>query len=159
MNEIGESQAPLAPAPLWRRLLALLYDSLLLLGLWLVASALFLPFTGGEAVTRAHSPALFVLHRAVLVGVVVGFYGVFWTRQGHTLGMASWRLRVERDRTPAGLLSWSDVLCRLAAALLSWAVVGLGWLWCLVDARGRTWHDVLSGTRVVVVPKLPKSPR
>jgi uncharacterized RDD family membrane protein YckC len=42
---------------------------------------------------------------------------------------------------------------RLAAAVLSWLPAGLGWLWCVFDREHRTWHDVLSHTRVVVVPK------
>ena len=33
-----------------RRLAALLYDSLLLLALWFIATALLLPLTGGEAI-------------------------------------------------------------------------------------------------------------
>jgi uncharacterized RDD family membrane protein YckC len=86
-----------------------------------------------------------------VAGIVVVFYGLSWTRQGHTLGMASWRLRVQR--TDGALLSWPDTVRRLAAALLSWLPAGLGWLWCLYDREHRTWHDVLSHTRVVVVPK------
>src|SRR5512139_972837 len=129
------------PAGLFRRLAALLYDALLLLALWMIATACFLPFTGGEAVTWRHFPALTVLHRLVLVGIVVGFYGLFWTRQGHTLGMASWRLRLRR--LDGSLPRWSDTLVRLAAALLSWGLLGLGWVWCLVDRDRRTWHDML----------------
>jgi uncharacterized RDD family membrane protein YckC len=145
------------PAGLLRRLAALLYDSLLLLALWMIATACFLPFTGGEAVTWARSPVLAVVHRLVLIAVVVVFYGVFWTRQGHTLGMASWRLRLQR--TDGALPGWRDAALRLAAAVLSWLPLGLGWLWCLVDRERRTWHDVLSHTRVVVVPKRPRQAR
>ena len=83
--------------------------------------------------------------------MLIAFYGLSWTSRGQTLGMAAWRLRVEReDGRP---LTWPDVLRRLAAALLSWLVLGLGWLCALVDPRRRTWHDRLSDTRVVVVPR------
>jgi uncharacterized RDD family membrane protein YckC len=139
------------PAGLPRRLAALLYDALLLLALWMIATACFLPFTDGEAVTWQRFPLLTASHRLLLLGLTVGFYGLFWTRQGHTLGMASWRLRVER--LDGDLLTWSDSVRRLAAALLSWAALGAGWLWCLVDRERRTWHDVLSHTRIVVYPK------
>ena len=139
------------PAGLSRRLAALIYDALLLLALWMIATAAFLPFTGGEALRWRASPALFVLHKLVLIGIVVGFYGVFWTRQGHTLGMASWRLRAERlDGT---LLDWGDTVRRLLAAVLSWLPAGLGWFWCMFDRDHRTWHDMLSQTRVILVPK------
>jgi uncharacterized RDD family membrane protein YckC len=128
----------------------MLYDTLLLIALWMVATALFLPFTRGEALS-AQRPALELLYRIVLLAVAVGFYGYFWTTRGQTLGMAAWRLRVERE--DGGLLNWRDALLRLAAALLSWLVLGLGWLNALLDGERRTWHDRLTHTRVVVVPR------
>jgi uncharacterized RDD family membrane protein YckC len=65
--------------------------------------------------------------------------------------MASWRLRVERE--DGALLTWGDTVKRLAAALLSWLPLGLGYFWILFDREGRAWHDRLSRTRVVVLPK------
>jgi uncharacterized RDD family membrane protein YckC len=91
------------------------------------------------------------VYRAVLVLLTVGFFGVFWTRRGQTLGMASWRVRVERE--DGTLLDWGDTVRRLAAALLSWLPLGLGFLWVLVDPQRRAWHDRLSRSRVVVVPR------
>jgi len=138
-------------AGLLRRLGALLYDSLLLLALLIVATALFLPFTGGEALDPRTHPALEFAYRAVLVLLIVGFNGLFWTRRGQTLGMASWRLRVERE--DGHLLTWGDTLRRLAWALVALLPLGLGYAWVLVDPQRRAWHDRLSGTRVVVLPK------
>lgn len=142
---------PAAPPGLLRRLAAALYDSLLILALLMVATVPFLLVTGGEAVDAQRNPLLEWVYRAVLVLLVVGFYGIFWTRSGQTLGMASWRLRVLRD--DGATLTWGDTLRRLAAALLSWLALGLGWLWLLVDPARRTWHDRLSRTRVVLVGK------
>src|SRR4051794_16309069 len=101
------SSEGLPPAGLARRLGALLYDSLLLLALLMIGTACFLPFTGGEAVTFDAFPLLTVVHRVVLVLLIVGFYGVFWRQRGQTLGMASWRLRLERE--DGALLQWHDV--------------------------------------------------
>ena len=137
------------PGSLARRLGAMLYDTLLLLALWMLATALFLPLTGGEALQGAESPLLAAAHRAALVGVLIVFYGLSWTRCGQTLGMAAWRLRVERE--DGRLLTWPDVLRRLAAALLSWLPLGAGWVAALVDPDRRTWHDRLSRTRVVLL--------
>ena len=137
-------------AGLFRRLAALLYDSLLLIAILMIATAAFLPFTGGDAVTWRRFPWLWMVHKLVVAALIVGYYGVAWTRQGQTLGMASWRLRVERrDGT---LPDWRDTTTRVAGALLSWAPLGLGWWWCL-GPRHETWHDRLSRTRVVVLPK------
>ena len=129
----------------------MLYDALLLVALWMVTTALFLPFTGGEAVQTAGSPLLTLTHRAALIGVLIAFYGLSWTIRGQTLGMAAWRLRVERE--DGRLLSWADVLRRLGAALLSSLPLGAGWLAALVDPRRRTWHDRLSHTRVVLLTR------
>ena len=143
------------PAGLPRRLAAMFYDSLLLLAILMIATAAFLPLTGGEAITPTGNPALEYLYRLVLLALVVLFFGTFWTRRGQTLGMASWRLRVER--VDGSLLTWGDTVMRLGAALLSWLPLGLGYLWILIDRDRRAWHDRLTGTRVVVLPK--DSPR
>jgi uncharacterized RDD family membrane protein YckC len=139
------------PAGLARRLGAVVYDSLLLLAVLMIATAAFLPLTGGEALDPARHPTLEFAYRAVLLLLIVGYYGLCWTQRGQTLGMASWRLRIERDDGRA--LGWGDTTLRLAAAVLSWLPLGLGYLWIAFDPRRRAWHDRLSGTRVLLVPK------
>lgn len=139
------------PAGLLRRCGALLYDLLLLAAVLMVVTALFLPFTGGEAVTSAGNPLLEWTYRVALLGTIVLFFGAFWTGRGQTLGMAAWRLRVERE--DGGRLTWGDTVRRLGTAVLSWLPAGLGYLWILVDPQRRAWHDRLSHTRVIVVPK------
>ena len=152
IRKFSTNAHPVAGLP--RRLAAMVYDSLLLLALLLIATACFLPLTGGTAITWERFPVLWLSHKLVVAAVIVGFYGIFWTRRGETLGMTSWRLRVERlDGT---LLTWRDTLVRIGAAVLSWMPLGLGWIWCLVDRDGRTWHDILSQTRVVVLPKVKR---
>lgn len=138
-------------AGLPRRLGALLYDGLLLLAVLMVATALFLLLTGGEAVDPDRTPLLEFVYRMLLLLLIVGFFGVFWTRRGQTLGMASWRLRVERE--DGRLLGWGDTVRRLGWAIVSLAPLGLGFAWILVDPERRAWHDRLSRTRVVVLPK------
>jgi len=153
----GDPRATGAPDPeragLPRRLGALLYDGLLLLAVLMVATALFLPLTGGEAVDPRRDPLLELVYRAVLLLLITGFFGLSWTRRGQTLGMASWRLRLERE--DGTLPGWGDVLRRLGWALVSLLPLGLGFLWIAFDPQRRAWHDRLSGTRVVVVPKGP----
>jgi len=140
-----------APAGLLRRLGAMLYDSLLLLAVLMIATAAFLPLTGGEALDADAHPALEFVYRAVLVLLIVGYYGIFWTRRGQTLGMASWRLQIERD--DGATLDWRDTTLRLAAAILSWLPLGLGYLWIAIDPQQRAWHDRLSRTRILVTPR------
>lgn len=143
--------SPGIPAGLLRRLGAVLYDAMLVLAVLMIATAAFLPFTGGEALDPDAHPALEFVYRAVLVLLVIGYFGVFWTRRGQTLGMASWRLCIERDDGAA--LDWRDTAVRLAAAALSWLPLGLGYLWIAIDPQRRAWHDRLSGTRILLVPR------
>jgi uncharacterized RDD family membrane protein YckC len=150
------AEADLPPASLARRLAAMTYDALLLVGLLVLASALVtLPiglFLGPEAADALFRSAAFRWpFFAYCVLVVAGFHLWFWTHGGQTLGMKSWRIRVVRaDGTALRLI---DALRRWLAALLSWLPLGLGFLWSLVDSGRLAWHDRLSGTRLVVVPK------
>jgi uncharacterized RDD family membrane protein YckC len=138
-------------AGVFRRLGAMLYDSLLIIALWMVATAFLLPLTGGEAITADRVGALEYAYRAVLVLVFVGFFGGFWTRRGQTLGMAAWRLKLER--ADGGGITWTDSIKRLVAACVSFFVLGLGYFWVWIDRDRLTWHDRWTNTRVIVLPK------
>ncbi len=123
------------------------YDGLLLIALWMLATAAVLPLTGGEAVTSGNW-----IFRGYLLLIAGIFLCGFWWRAGRTLGMQAWRLRVvtmsDGDRPSA-----TQACIRFAAALLSWLPLGLGFLWVLLDRDGLAWHDRLSGTRLIVEPK------
>lgn len=130
------------PPGLWRRFGAMVYDGLLVVAFWMLATALLLPFTGGEAIRPDNG-----LYSAYLTLVSFGYFGWFWTHGGQTLGMRAWNLRL----TGAGEYgaTWRQALTRFVAACISWLAAGLGFLWMLVDVDRRTWHDRLSGTVLV----------
>lgn len=137
---------------LLRRLAAILYDSLLLFGLLLLASMMVtLPvgILAGEAAanTLPENPWF----RLWLALVPPAFFLLFWLKGGQTLGMRSWRLRVVRD--DGAPLRRADALKRLFWSLLSWLPLGLGYLWVLADRDRLAWHDRLSGTRLVVLKR------
>ena len=139
--------AALKSAGLLRRLAAVLYDALLLVAVLMTVTWLLLPLTHGEAITHDSVGAFEYFYRALLLGLLVAYFGFSWTRSGQTLGMLAWRIRVVR--ADGGHLRWRDVLLRLAAAVLSWIAFGLGYFWMLFDSNRLTWHDRLSRTRVV----------
>ncbi len=133
------------PAGLFRRLMAMLYDMLLLLSLLLFATALALLVTRGTL--DYHHP----LFRTYLFFVCFFFYAWFWTHGGQTLGMRAWRLRVQRlDGRPITL--WQALL-RFLAAIPSWALLGLGYLWILVDKNRMALHDRISESVIVRLTK------
>lgn len=132
---------------LLRRVGAMMYDALLVIGLLWLATIPFIALRGGEAVQIGDN----TIYRIVLVLVVYGFYVGFWTRSGRTLGMQSWRLQLEDQG--GGRPGFAACNIRFFAALLSLAPAGLGFWWQLWDKDHLTWHDRLSGTRIVHYPK------
>lgn len=82
---------PVSSAGLLRRLAAMLYDALLVIALLMLATALVLPFTRGEAIAADSPGWLMLAYRTVLAVVVAGYFGICWMSSGQTLG--SWRGR------------------------------------------------------------------
>lgn len=144
------------PAGLARRLGAMLYDSLLLFAVTWTVTALVIGlrvgWSGEAAVRSAGGPAASgLLLQVPLALAVVAFFVGFWTHSGQTLGMQSWRLRVETE--DGARLGWRVALARLLLAGVSAACLGAGYWWMLFDARKRSWHDTWTRTRVVLVPR------
>jgi len=106
---------PTSPS-LARRLGSLLYDSVLLFGvLMLAVSVLIIPYDLLAARPYPHDEALYrILMQLYLLAVIAAFYTFFWTRGGQTLGMRTWRIQVVRD--DGGPLALSDALRRFAWA-------------------------------------------
>ena len=143
-----ESKDSFKTAGLWRRLAALFYDSLLLLAIWFIATALLLPFTGGEAI-ESNNPLL----PTYLLFISFFFYAWFWMHGGQTLGMRSWRLQLQSLRP--GQLSWLQCLLRFLVAMPAGLLLGLGYLWMLIDKEKLSWHDRFSETRIVQLDRNP----
>lgn len=164
--------APSAPASLWRRLGALVYDGLLLLAVLFLGTLVLLPLTGGESITPQAAGGWEHAYRAWIALLVTGFFGLSWTRHGQTLGMMSWKIRLRREDGAA--LRWRDALLRLAvgavpalAALVGLVSIGrdgqllpTGWgvllllpaaanyLWMGLDPQARSLQDRLSRSRM-----------
>ena len=144
MDKAGETQG-YQPAGLFHRLGAMFYDSLLLLSILLVATALALMLTKGTL--HYHNP----FFRTFLFLTCFSFYAWFWLHGGQTLGMRAWRLRVQRpDGRPITI--WQALL-RFLVAIPSLALAGLGFFWMLVDRDKMTWYDRFSESVMVRMPK------
>lgn len=79
---------------------------------------------------------------------LAGLYFVWqWLHGGQTLAMKTWRIRlVTRAGAPLGL---RHALARYLFALAGVVLLGLGFLWALVDRERQFLHDRLAGTRIV----------
>ncbi|CAM4219801.1 RDD family protein [Vreelandella rituensis] len=146
------------PAALARRLGAMLYDGFLVAGIWFVVTVVHVAFArfvlGLEAQQVGQGPLQVASLRLLLVLSAMAFFIYSWTRGGMTLGMQAWRLRVQ---TPDGFsISVMQSLIRCLTAWVSLAALGLGYWWVLFDGERRSWPDIVSGTRTVVLPKRNK---
>jgi uncharacterized RDD family membrane protein YckC len=130
------------PCKLIRRLAAILYDATIVLAL-LMLSALLAMLLGMGQKTAFRDPG-FTLY---LLFVWFLYITWCWHQGGMTVGMRAWRIRIEDDLGCKP--SWGKTIVRFLASLLSAALLGAGFLWSMVDSRNRTWHDIVSGTRLV----------
>lgn len=159
-----------SPSPsIRRRLIAMIYETFLLLAVEMLAVGVWM-----LATQNRHDP----LYRHGLTAwlfLVTGAYFVHaWSGSGHTLAMKTWRLRLVADGHPRVplrravlryLLAWGWFL----PALLLCAAFGIGskggiaamlalgiaaWaLTALCDKERRFLHDRLAGTRLASIPK------
>lgn len=157
-----------------RRLISIVYESLLAL------AVLFLPFLAFELVVQgAHTPLTEHL-RQCLAFLVMGAYFIHqWSRDGQTLAMKTWRLKVVlpghahvplRMAACRYVLSWMwllpGILVSYAMGLQHWqalSAVGIGMLaWsgtALFTGNGQFLHDKLLGTQLVQLPAPAKKSR
>lgn len=154
-----------------RRLISMVYETLL------AFAVLFLPFLIFEFIVQArHTPALEHTRQALLFLVLGAYFIHQWSREGQTLAMRTWRLKVVRPghahlslQTAAVryLLSWMWILPALIVSavlhLEKWQALGaigvgiLAWaMTAFFDADRQFLHDKLTGTRLVQLPPLPK---
>lgn len=143
-------------APLWRRIAAMLYDSLLIFAIWIIVAFFVLSAFGIEEARTLEGDAVVLdpLYRYTLFAAMLAssflFFGWFWTHSGQTLGMQAWRIKVQNaDGSP---ISWRQVALRYITAPFSLLLLGLGYLCMLIDPLRRTVPDRASGSQVVTVP-------
>ncbi|HEX7030706.1 MAG TPA: RDD family protein [Gammaproteobacteria bacterium] len=133
---------------LFTRLASAVYDGLILVALWIFATMLLMPFTHGAI----QPPLPWNLPLDLYILFVSFLYlGGLWHKTGQTLGMRAWRWKaVTRD---GGRIGYGRALARMLAGLLSWLLLGAGWLWILFDRDSLALHDRLSGTKLIRLPK------
>jgi len=158
MIKFPESRDDLAPVGVLRRLAAMFYDFILCIALLMVTTGAYMILAnlilGGDTYKAMndsgqsmHDPLL----SSVLFITLYLFFGYFWTKNGQTLGMQVWHIRVQnRDNTS---ISWKQALLRFLMGIASWLALGLGHLWPLFDTQKRSWQCIFSETELVRIPK------
>jgi len=154
---------------LFKRLVVIVYDGLLLTAVLFFTSALLMGVI--FFLFKISAPDIFFINSGVdansklttlsglarLIGniavslncLVVSFifYGWFWTHGGQTLGMKAWNLYLVH---PDGkFISWQTAAVRYGCAFVSWLFLGLGFSWVLLNQQQKTWHDIVSNSQLV----------
>ena len=128
-----------------KRILALVYDSLLIAAIVLVLSLLLVFINGGYPDSGS-----FLSFIQFFILVVTGpiFYSYFWiVNKGQTTGMQAWKIKlVTMDETE---LNIKKTMLRCLISTISFAFIGLGYLWILYDKDDLSWSDILTKTKVI----------
>lgn len=133
------------------RIAAIVYDILVVAAVLMFAVAMALALSVGLAKLgwwplangMEHSERIdHWFFQVYLVVVLVGFYGLFWSRGGQTLGMKAWRLRVQNTNNQA--ISFRQAVIRFFASL-----GGLGNLWVLFSTEKLALQDRAAKCEVV----------
>jgi len=138
---------------LLRVLAAIFYDFWLIAAIWLIGTMID-AFIRNALMNHVGDGNYLVLQVYLILSPWF-FFAWFWMHGGQTLGMRSWRIKVVDLKGEP--ITKSASIKRYLASLLSWAILGLGFLWILFDKENRSWHDLLSNTRLVMVQKRKKA--
>lgn len=128
-------------ATVLQRVMALIYDALLLIAILILMTAVALVFNNGQAIEHP----LFMLF---IVLVAWSFFDHFWRHGGQTLGMRAWRLKLINDEGDR-LTRWQT----LHRFVLGSVLFGFTYLAIPFDSERRALHDRLTRTRIARVPK------
>jgi len=128
-----------------RRLMASVYDWLLVIALMMVASVPAVALLD-DAVGSGN-----LLYQLALAGLVAAFFVGFWTHGGQTLGMKAWRLKL--IATDGESITYRQAMQRFFSAFVSLLALGIGFAWSLWDRDNKSWHDHWSDTTIVILPK------
>ena len=153
------SNESLPNASVVKRLAAMFYDSMLLIGV--LAGAAMIPsvilspeqdaHATGEVIHELNPMLDGIGFQLYLFAVICIFFTAFWSKSGQTLGMQAWKIKlINPDGTNPSI---KQCIIRVAVATVSLSCAGLGYWWQWIDKEGLNWQDRASKTRVVQMPK------
>jgi len=149
------------PAPLWRILAAMAYDSILVIAIWMVVTFIILSFFGVENARTLEGEAVVLdpIYKNITFAAMIvsawAFYGWFWTHSGQTLGMQAWRIRVVNKQGQP--ITAAQSVMRFGMAIVSWLLLGIGYWMMLFNSEKQTLHDKVSNTKLIKVPLMEKN--
>ena len=123
---------------------SLCYELLLLTAIVFVAGWSFLFFARLLPADVAR-----LLLRLYLIAIAAVYFIYCWTRNGQTLPMKTWRIRLVARN--GGAVTATTGAKRYFFALAGIALGGVAFWWAIFDRDGQFLHDRLAGTRIVKI--------
>jgi len=138
---------------LFKRLLILLYESFLLLAIYVAVGT---PITVYFKIILDPSASVlqqpkYILYLLYIFTVFYFYFCFCWMRGGQTLAMKAWRCKV--INSAGENISHQQALLRYLGGVFSLALFGGGFLIALFRNDNATLHDLLSKSYIVAVPK------
>jgi len=132
---------------LWRRLAAIIYDTLLVIAMIMVYTTIVLIASHYIFGIEREQINKFVFQLGWLC-IVLGFFCFFWQRAGQTLGMRAWRLKiVNKDSEQTPNFYQCIYRCFLAP---------IGLLLCIsvfFNKKRQCLHDQITRTQTILIDK------
>lgn len=133
---------PQSPSGIKRRLVCMLYESLVVFSILLIG--FLLPQIVLSGFNLALAPRMLWLHVVLLL---LAYFVWCWLNGGQTLPMKTWKLSLISDEGSA--IRPLQAVLRYLAAWPSILFFGIGIFWALFDKDGQFLHDRIAGTRIV----------
>ncbi len=121
----------------FRRIGAFIYDSLLIIALLFLITALAVTLNKGEAI-QSH------LYLMIIFPVTLLFFCGFWINGGQTLGMRAWQIKVVDDNVSP--ISSRQALIRYLCGVF---LFGITLIYSFFNAEGKALADVVAKTKVI----------
>jgi len=126
---------------LLRRLGAIAYDIILAFSLaFSIVGAILIAFFDKEAQTD-------LLIFGIILITVYFYFTWSWVKGRQTLGMKTWKFQIQQNN--GDNITHKQAFVRFVLAIISFAVVGLGFIYQLFNKDNLAWHDKYSKTRLI----------
>jgi len=155
------TEPPVLVASLRRRLLAMIYDGLLLMAILFCVVMVYLSVIvvsgdphpdllnarEGDVITELEPVEMGWPIYPITISAYALFYIYFWRNSGQTLGMRAWKIKLVSSGD--SLPSIAQCLQRLLWGAVSLLLFGMGYWLMLFNREKGTLHDRLSSTKVI----------
>ena len=123
-----------------KRMMALFYDTLIIVAILFLATFIALLINQGESFNGS---IWFVLYLLTWIGA---YYIWSWYKGGQTVGMRAWQLKLISEGKQLTLI---QAIMRYFGAIVGVWCFGLGLVWCLLDRDKQSLADRLAKCKMI----------